>query len=158
MKALFINMFIAIVWVLVFWEFTLWQFALGFIVGFIALSIYSMLRPPLNYTRRGWGLLRFIPIFINAFVKANLEVAAVILFLPKSKLTPSTFSYDISHLSNFESLLLSHIISLTPGTITVDICQNTSSILVHCLHYKDPVQTEQEITNHFKNSILRFTR
>lgn len=154
----FINIIIAVFWCVLVWDVSIFQIIFGYLIGLILLSIYSSLVKQLDYTRRFWAFLQFAVIFLYAFIKANVEVAALILFLPKSKINPSTFSYDTSHLSKMETLLLSHVISLTPGTITVDVAPSNSSLLIHSLHFRDPVQTEKEITNQYKEKILRFTR
>ncbi|MEM1282380.1 MAG: Na+/H+ antiporter subunit E [Chlamydiota bacterium] len=153
-----INMIIALFWSVLVRDVSLFQVILGYLIGLVLLSIYSIVVKQLDYTRRFWAFLQFAVIFLYAFIKANIEVAVIILFVPKSKINPSTFSYDTSSLSKMETLLLSHVISLTPGTITVDVSPSNSSLLIHSLHFIDPVQTEKEITNQYKKKILRFTR
>jgi len=93
-----------------------------------------------------------------AFIKANLLVTWLILFVPRSQITPELFSYDVSGMTKGEILILTHCITLTPGTITVAVDEEKDALLIHCLDYSDPAKTEASITRLLKGSIMRFTR
>ncbi|MBL4907541.1 MAG: Na+/H+ antiporter subunit E [Sneathiella sp.] len=71
-----------------------------------------------------WGWL-FIEIF-----KANIDVAKCILF-PKKYLQPSLFSCKITQKSDLGKVIYANSITLTPGTVTVDLHEDT--VLVHAL-------------------------
>ncbi|WP_025899134.1 Na+/H+ antiporter subunit E [Sneathiella glossodoripedis] len=71
-----------------------------------------------------WGWL------VLEIVKANLDVAKCVLF-PKKYLRPSFFISRITQKSDLGKVIYANSITLTPGTVTVDLYDE--NILVHAL-------------------------
>jgi multicomponent Na+:H+ antiporter subunit E len=57
-----------------------------------------------------------------------------------------------------EILLLSHCVSLTPGTCTVDISHDFTRLYLHVLDCPDPAAVRAGIDKTLKRGILAFTR
>jgi len=72
----------------------------------------------------------FLPYLLYEVVKANLGVAYVILH-PDLPIDPRTVSYDPETEGRFERAVLANAITLTPGTLTVDV--DDDSFSVHAL-------------------------
>lgn len=157
-KPLFTHLSIALAWLLFRQSTAPSEWIIGLAIGFLPLALYSLLISPLDYVRRLRALLLFTLYFIYAFVKANLSVALLILFVPVKKIGSSLFEYDISDLSRGEALFLSHLITLTPGTVTAKIDREGGKLTIHCLHRGEAKGVEEEITRFLKRSMVRFTR
>jgi multicomponent Na+:H+ antiporter subunit E len=71
-----------------------------------------------------WGWL-LVEIF-----KANLDVAKCILF-PSRYLRPSMFTSKLTQKSDLGKVIYANSITLTPGTVTVDLDEDT--VMVHAL-------------------------
>ncbi len=71
-----------------------------------------------------WGWL-FIEIF-----KANIDVAKCVIS-PKKHLRPSLFTSKLTQKSDLGKVIYANSITLTPGTVTVDLDDDT--VLVHAL-------------------------
>lgn len=71
-----------------------------------------------------WGWL------MVEIVKANLDVAKCVLF-PKKHLRPSLFLSKITQTSDLGRVIYANSVTLTPGTVTVDLHED--NILVHAL-------------------------
>ncbi|MEH6475930.1 MAG: Na+/H+ antiporter subunit E [Sneathiella sp.] len=71
-----------------------------------------------------WGWL------MVEIVKANLDVAKCVLF-PKRHLRPSLFLSKITQTSDLGRVIYANSVTLTPGTVTVDLHED--NILVHAL-------------------------
>jgi len=71
-----------------------------------------------------WGWL------MVEIVKANLDVAKCVLF-PKKHLRPSLFLSKITQKSDLGRVIYANSVTLTPGTVTVDLHED--NILVHAL-------------------------
>ncbi|WP_114906489.1 Na+/H+ antiporter subunit E [Ornithinimicrobium murale] len=74
-------------------------------------------------TRNLARLLRlpaFLAWFVVQMVRANWQVALDIL-TPGSALTPATVAYQTGSLTPMEVTALSNLITLTPGTLTIDL-------------------------------------
>ena len=57
-----------------------------------------------------------------------------------------------------EILLLSHAISLTPGTATVDVEDNFRTLRLHTIDSRDLEATRRGIRDNLERRILAFTR
>lgn len=158
MKAFLINLSVAVVWLMLSDSPSILTFLCGFVLGFLILVPYAALLEGESYVRRTVGLVIFCLLFLSAFVKANLSVAYTILFVPKSKIRPQFFEYDTSDLNHFELLILSQFITLTPGTITVQIHPSEQSMIIHCVDVPDVEKMRGSIDREIKETMLRFTR
>lgn len=79
-----------------------------------------MTKALINTFRRFIRLPRFLMWFIWEMLRANWQVAADIL-TPGSSLTPAIVAYQTRGLTPKEVTVLSNLITLTPGTMTIDI-------------------------------------
>ena len=67
---------------------------------------------------------------LKEVVKSNLEVAKIVLH-PRLPIGPTVISVDASRLPAISQVLLANSITLTPGTISIDV--DRGIIEVHCL-------------------------
>ncbi|TLP71235.1 Na+/H+ antiporter subunit E [Nesterenkonia sphaerica] len=79
-----------------------------------------MTKPLIKTFRRLIRLPGFLMWFIWEMLRANWQVAADIL-TPGSSLTPAIVAYRTRELTPKEVTALSNLITLTPGTLTIDI-------------------------------------
>lgn len=77
-----------------------------------------------------WRLLRFWAWLLAEIVKANLQVVALVLSA-RPALSPSTLRVRIGQHSDLGKVILGNAITLTPGTVTLDIIGD--EVLVHAL-------------------------
>lgn len=71
-----------------------------------------------------WGWL------VGEIVKSNIDVALCVLF-PKKYLKPSFFVTKLTQKSDLGKVIYANSITLTPGTVTVDLHED--KVLVHAL-------------------------
>jgi multicomponent Na+:H+ antiporter subunit E len=131
------------------------SFILGFCVGFVLLALLH--RP---YGRRTWAAGAFLVFLLGAIVKSSFQVAAVIL-RPQLILDQGIVAIPLAARSDFEIATLATAITLTPGTLSVDVGQAADGgrvLYVHNLVTGDPDAMRREIKDEFERRILRFTR
>lgn len=75
-------------------------------------------------------LIKFIGVLIVEIVKANLDVAKIVLS-PSMPISPCYVKVPVKHKKVLNKVLYANSITLTPGTLSVDI--NEDEILVHAL-------------------------
>ena len=78
------------------------------------------------------GLLLYLPWLAWEIVKANLDVARLILSPGAPKIAPRIIRVRASQRSEVGRVLYANSITLTPGTISIDV--GDGEILVHALH------------------------
>ncbi len=82
-----------------------------------------------------WRLLLYIPWELWQIVLANFDVAYRVLH-PKMPIEPCIIEFDTSLRSNFALTTLANSITLTPGTITIDVEPERGRFLVHSIAQK----------------------
>ncbi len=86
------------------------------------------------------GLLRFWAWLAREIVASSMEVARVVL-RRDMKLDPKVVALDASKLDRFGQALLGNSITLTPGTLTLDV--HEGRLLVHALTPEGATALEQ---------------
>ena len=77
-----------------------------------------------------WRALTYMPWLMIEIVKANIDVAKLILS-PDMPITPTLLRVKASQTSDLGQVIYANSITLTPGTISVDVANG--EILVHAL-------------------------
>ena len=83
---------------------------------------------PLHIT---WATLRYLPWLLWEIVKANIDVARRGID-PALPIAPSLFDASVSQKTDLGQVLYANSITLTPGTVAVDLDHGV--IRVHALH------------------------
>jgi multicomponent Na+:H+ antiporter subunit E len=96
-------------------------------------------------------LLIFLPIEI---IKSNIQVALAVLF-PKNNIKPGIVAVPINLKTDWGITLLANSITLTPGTITLDVSPNKKLIYVHCLALENPKDFAESIKDTFERRIMK---
>lgn len=79
---------------------------------------------------------RFVGLVLWDIIIANMQVALLILG-SRQKLQPAFMKVPLELKQDFTITLLANTISLTPGTVTVDLQMDEGYLLVHSLHVTD---------------------
>jgi multicomponent Na+:H+ antiporter subunit E len=89
----------------------------------------------LNPVRWFWAAV-YLPVLLYHIIRANLQVAYIVLH-PDLPISPGTVRIKTSLRSSSARSALANSITLTPGTLTVDIDDGSgsdeASLYVHCL-------------------------
>ena len=111
-----------------------------------------------SWPARVVGFLLFIFHFSRELVLANIAVAKAVLFQKTADLAPGFLSYPLKGLSRFEILLLTHSITLTPGTASVMISEDFTELTVHAFDARDPDAVRASIKTGLEIPLLAWTR
>lgn len=110
------------------------------------------------FWRRAPRLLVFLFCFARELVLANITMAKVVLFQKREDLAPDFLEYDTTGLSPFEIVVLTHCITLTPGTTSVELSDDTTRLVVHALDARDPAGVCRGIKATLESPLLGWTR
>jgi len=104
----------------------------GCIASLIVASMsYKLFAWEKTYPRRLLWLLAYIPYYIYAEILAHLEVISLIF---TGKINPGIVEIDNSHSSDFGTTALANSITMTPGTLTLEI--QPGKLYIHWLNMK----------------------
>lgn len=157
MRALALNVAIALIWMLL-TEITMVSTTVGFVLGFGLLAAFPAVWASKDYVRRTVAAAFFLRVFGAAFLRSSWEVLRISLSGEIDRLRPRVLTYDVTGMNAFEILLLTHCISLTPGTTTVDVSDDFTRLTLHALDAPDPEAVRRDIDETLKRGILAFTR
>jgi multicomponent K+:H+ antiporter subunit E len=96
--------------------------------------------------------LAFVALVAWDVVVANLQVARAVLS-PIARLKPGFAVVPIELEDPRAISILAHTITLTPGTVSVDVAPDRRSLIVHALHMPDPDATVREIRQRYERRI-----
>lgn len=94
-------------------------------------------------------IVLYIPVFIYQLILANLDVARRVLS-PKIPLNPGIVKVPTNIKSDLGKLTLANSITLTPGTLSLDVTED--AVLVHTVEVKGDTeeQKQQNISEPFE--------
>lgn len=140
MSRLASNLLLAIAWVLLHGELTFGALVVGFIVGFVAIALVERaLLGRSSYARSAAGILALAWSFIAELVVSSLTLSRDIL-RRRPTFHPAFVRLEVADLSPVQMVLLANLISLTPGTLTVDADPEQKALYVHSLYARDPAE------------------
>lgn len=104
-----------------------------------------------------WGLfvVYFFGPFLWALVKANIDVALRII---TGHVKPGIVKVSSGLKSGLAQTLLADSITLTPGTMTVDVDPENGDLFVHWINVKQIEPTEDMVYGNFGNWVRRITK
>jgi len=146
-------------WLLITFNFTVQNVAVGTGASAITAAIfgryyfhnvYKFLQP-----RRWLWFLVYLVTFIWACIKANFDVAYRVLH-PAMPIRPGIVKVKTSLRSDFARTLLANSITMTPGTITVDIIGDDMYIHWIYIRSEDPALYTRMVIGRFEEYIKKF--
>ncbi|UTT42854.1 Na+/H+ antiporter subunit E [Exiguobacterium aurantiacum] len=151
-----LNTVIAIMWAVLWNSYTGVDFLLGYIVGIFILFVLRRFLHFDFYMRRVFAAFKLIALFIKELIMSNIDVVKVLLS-PKLDIEPGIIEVPTQLKSDWELTLLASLISLTPGTLSMDFSEDKKSIFVHSIHVPDKEQMIREIHDSFEKAIMEVT-
>jgi multicomponent Na+:H+ antiporter subunit E len=152
MTFLAVNLLLMLTWATVSGSFAVHNLLLGFAAG--ALSIW-LVREQLAVARhrvRFTKLLLLAGLFFKELSLSAVKVAILVL-RPNMQLRPGIFAFPLTLTRDFEITLLANLITLTPGTLSVDVSEDRKTLYVHALDCHDPAAEKRAISNGFERRI-----
>ena len=104
----------------------------GLAVGALVLRLLPGERLPAGRPLSPVGLLRFAVVFADALVRSSLQVAAQVV-RPRVVLHPGVVAVEVPGTDERLLTLLANSISLTPGTLTLEVDRERRLLHVHVL-------------------------
>ncbi len=142
-----LNILLAIVWQSLTATFTLPSLAAGFVLGYGALWMAQPLFGENSpYFRRVWRIIRLIGFFLYELVVSSIRVAWDVI-TPTHLSRPAIIEMPLDVQSDIEILLVTNLISLTPGTLSLDVTPDRKTLIVHAMFAEDPDALVLELKN-----------
>jgi multicomponent Na+:H+ antiporter subunit E len=157
MRAFLLNLLLALLWAAVVGSVDPAHLAVGFAVGYLVLWLARPLLGPTDYFVKLFQALRFAAFFVLELVLANLRVAWDVL-TPKAYRRPGVVAVPLEEASDTEITVLANFVTLTPGTLTLDVSEDRRCLYVHAMFVDDPETLRAEVKDGFERRVLELLR
>lgn len=151
------NILMALAWAAVTGSFSPANLVFGFALGAVALSLIREQVGSMGYFSRARRVISLMVMFVYELVLSSVRVAIMVLN-PKMNLKPGIFAYPLKVDRDFEITLLANLITLTPGTLSVDVSDDRRTLYIHTVDCSDPEALREDIADGFERKILEAFR
>ncbi len=158
-RTLLLNIILMFVWVALTGDFSFGNYFFGFWLSFGIMWIARIEgeAPNTKYFVVIPRLVAFVLYFLYELLKANLQVAYEVM-TPKLNMKPGIVQVPLDVTSDLEITLLANLITLTPGTLSLDVSTDKKVLYVHTMYVTDKESFIKSIKNGFEKRILQLTR
>lgn len=157
MKHFLMNLLLSFIWVALTGSLYYSNFLFGYLMGFFILWIMNRQEADRRYFNRVPKTIGFIFYFLYEMIAANVQVAYDVI-TPKYFFKPGIIRYPLEATTDIEINLLSTMISMTPGTLILDISEDKKSLFIHVMYLKDRDRFIQQIKKGFEHKLLEILR
>lgn len=128
------NVFLALLWAALTGSFRGPNLALGFALGFVALWLVSRTGRlgSRRYASRSLQAIGFAGFFLWEMLVSSLRVAWHVLQW-RPKFSPAIVAVPLDVKTDAEITVLANLICLTPGTLSIDVSTDRTTLYVHAL-------------------------
>jgi len=145
---------LGVTWVALTGELSLANIAFGFFLGWLAVGVARPLGPyPVFGRVRPLKVVRLLLFLAREIVVANLKVVAAVLG-PRRLLRPALVAVPLEATTDAQITVLSNLISLTPGTLSLDVSPDRRTLYVHAISASSPEILRREIKQGFERRVL----
>lgn len=152
------SLVLAVAWLAITGEFTTENAILGFVLGVILVSFTRFTGSRALAAKVIQGS-RFGAFYLWSLFMANLRVAFDVM-TPKHRMRAGVVAVPLDATTDSEITLLAHLITLTPGSTTIDLSRDNKTLYVHLMYIEnDDVEAAvAEIKDGLERRILELTR
>jgi len=145
-----LSLVVALIWMLLVNRFAWGSLVFALMLGLVVPLVTAPFWPDRPRMRKPLRMLPYIGIVIHDIIKANIDVAKIVLFMPNRQLRPAWLVVPLEVDAPEAIAVLMGTITLTPGTVSCDLAEDGLSLLVHALHCPDPEGTVAEIKERYE--------
>ena len=104
-----------------------------------------------------YRIIGFLFFYIKEVILANMRIAYEII-TPGNNMKPGVLAIPLNLETDFEILTINNLITMTPGTLSLDISTNKKVIYIHAMYIDDPDEIRREIKAGLEKKIMEVTR
>jgi multicomponent Na+:H+ antiporter subunit E len=148
-----LNLGLAVVWVLLQADLSLVNLAGGFLLGAAVIWVLTRTTGQAFYLRRAFAGAELLAVFFFEVIVANLRMAYQVLH-PRLPVRPGFVAMPLELRTDGQITLLAIMVTMTPGTLTVEVTDDRRFLIVHVLDLDDPEATSSRIKRVFERRVL----
>ena len=152
MRLLFWTVLLFVLWMVLTANFQMSNIVVGIAVSFSISLLYTKLfiHKAFEFISPVWFMV-YLYVLLKNLILSNIQISKRIL-RPDMKLSPAIVAVKTNLESDWKKLLLANSITLTPGTLTLDIKDDT--LFIHVIEY-DEGSNKENIIKEFEDIIAK---
>lgn len=131
--------------------------AVGFVVGYVVLRWLQPVLGRSGYFRKLPAALMLAVVFAYELVVSSIRVAGAVL-APRARCRPGFVAVPLAATTDAEITLLANLVTLTPGTLSLDVSSDRRTLHVHAMFLDDADALCAGIKDQFERRILELLR
>ncbi|HEV7276106.1 MAG TPA: Na+/H+ antiporter subunit E [Devosiaceae bacterium] len=140
-------------------SFTLPNLLFGGAVGVVALYLIRDRVEAPRLSRRLKRIFVLAVVFAYELVMSAVKVAVLVLRPDMRRtLTPGIIAFPLAVKSDAEITILANLVTLTPGTLSVDVSEDRQHLYIHVLDMKDREEVVRGIAEGFEHRVAEVFR
>ncbi len=147
-----LNILLMLAWVVLTGYYSFRSLVFGFIVSYLLLWLLSRAVGESSYFRRSRQLVYLGFYFLYELAVSNLRVAWDVL-TPRHRMRPGVVRVPLELTDDAEVTLLANLITLTPGTLTLDISEDGKTLFMHDMYIGERDEAVRRIKQGFERRI-----
>lgn len=152
-----VNLVLALVWTAMTGRFDVANLALGFAFGYVVLFLLQRVIGRSRYFSKSIALVRFALFYAVDVVRSNVRVAFDVV-TPTSRAHPGIVAVPLDARTDVEITVLANLITMTPGSLAVDVSDDRSVIYVHSMFAEDPDELVRLVKDDLERRVLELLR
>lgn len=152
-----LNLILALTWSALQGELNASNFIIGFFVSAAVVYVFrSLFFQPSYFAKIGLGV-RLTLVFFRELFMSNVSVLWIVL-TPRLQVRSGVIAVPTDLRGDVALTLLANMITLTPGTLTLDISPDRRYLFVHTLNLDDPEDVKLDIYQAFEVYLRELSR
>ena len=151
------HLLLALNWAAITGLFTWSNVLAGFILAYVVLFIAQHAIGSYTYFRRIDRVLRFAVFYVWELILANLRVAYDVM-TPRHHIRPGVVAIPLDARTDAEITLLANLITLTPGSVSLDVSSDRRFLYLHAMYIDDVEEFRQSIKDTLERRVLEVLR
>ncbi|BAM02816.1 Na+/H+ antiporter subunit E [Phycisphaera mikurensis] len=159
MTTLVWNLLLAVIWAVVLDDLSPRGLLVGFVAGYLVLlAAWRLGLGSGTYFHKVFAAVAFTAWFGWELTKANLRMMRFTVS-PLRAMSPGIVAVPLDDdLSDLEITTLASLVSLTPGTLSLDVTPDRHTLYVHAMDASDPAAVRAEVKDGFEARIKGILR
>ncbi len=148
-----LNLLIALAWLGFTAEFSVSNLAVGYLMGYLAIWISPRPVGSGRYFRKVGCTLEFVLFFVTEVTIATARIAFEIV-TPTHYMSPAIVAIPLDTKSRLETAILASLITLTPGSFSIEISDDERTLYVHTMYLENADSFRKEIKDKFERRVI----
>ena len=149
MNLFLLNILLAIAWSALTGSFEPVDLLFGFVLGYLVLWVISRMGKPNRYFKQIPLGIELVLFFLADLLRANIRMASIILS-PRMKLRPAVVAVPLILKTEPAVILLANMMTLTPGTLSLDISTDRQILFIHTVWLSDADEFRRQLVEGYE--------